>query len=118
MTRVAGPQGQIEVLGQRPEDHRAKRRRVLTGFVKVLRDRTAQRLSDAALASSEERLRIAQQAGGVGTFEWDPVTGIVSMSEEFQRLWGLGDAVLPLTALGDLVDADDRVNVGSLRGSP
>ena len=88
---------------------------VLTGFVKVLRDRTAQRMSDAALASSEERLRIAQQAGGVGTFEWDPVTGMVSMSEEFRRLWGLADAVLPLTALGDLVDPDDRPNVGSLR---
>jgi PAS domain S-box-containing protein len=87
----------------------------VTGFVKVLRDRTAQRISDAALASSEERLRIAQQAGGVGTFEWDPATGLVSMSVEFRRLWGLKDAVLPLTALGDLVVPEDRASVGSLR---
>ncbi|WP_210484867.1 PAS domain S-box protein [Microvirga antarctica] len=89
----------------------------LMGYVKVLRDRTAQRLSEAALAASEERLRIAQQAGGVGTFEWDPATGLVTMSEEFRRLWGLTADVIPLEVLGQMVDAADRDNVGSLRGA-
>ena len=60
----------------------------IIGFVKVLRDRTVQRRSAAALASSEERLRIAQQAGRVGTFEWDPIAGTVTMSDEFQRALG------------------------------
>ena len=88
---------------------------ISVGFVKVLRDRTAQRISEAALASSEERLRIAQQAGGVGTFEWSPVTGMVSMSEEFRRLWGLSEQILPLTALGEFVEPEDRKRIGSLQ---
>lgn len=42
-----------------------------------------------ALASSEERLRIAQDAGGIGTFEWNFRSGEVMVTEEFCRIWGL-----------------------------
>jgi PAS domain S-box-containing protein len=44
----------------------------------------------AALASSEERLRIAQHAGGIGTFEWNIRSGEVMVTEEFCRIWGIG----------------------------
>lgn len=42
----------------------------------------------AALAASEDRLQIAQRAGRIGTFEWDLLSGIVNVSEEFRRIWG------------------------------
>lgn len=44
----------------------------------------------AALTKSEERLRIAQHAGGIGTYEWNVRSGEVMVTEEFCRLWGLG----------------------------
>jgi PAS domain S-box-containing protein len=44
----------------------------------------------AALTSSEERLRIAQHAGGIGTFEWNIRSGEVMVTEDFCRIWGLG----------------------------
>ncbi|MVA23883.1 PAS domain S-box protein [Agrobacterium vitis] len=37
----------------------------------------------------EQRLEIAQQAGGVGTFEWFPETGELHVSQEYRKVWGL-----------------------------
>jgi PAS domain S-box-containing protein len=41
------------------------------------------------LRHAEETLRVTQKAGGVGTFEYHAQTGLVDMSEEFRRIWGL-----------------------------
>ena len=38
------------------------------------------------LAQSEERLRLATEAGGVGIFDWDLATGRVALSEEYHDL--------------------------------
>lgn len=43
-------------------------------------------ITDHAL--TEERLRVAQEAGEIGTFEWYPATGEVVVSEAYRRLWG------------------------------
>jgi PAS domain S-box-containing protein len=42
-----------------------------------------------ALARREEMLRLAQQTGGVATFEWDFAQGAAHCSEEFFRMFGL-----------------------------
>ena len=48
----------------------------------------------------EERLRIAQTAGGIGTFEHIPGFGTVTVSEQFCRLLGLSPAaVLPVSTI-------------------
>jgi PAS domain S-box-containing protein len=39
-------------------------------------------------ALTEERLRVAQEAGEIGTFEWYPATGEVVVSDAYRRLWG------------------------------
>ncbi|OON59076.1 hypothetical protein B0920_25285 [Massilia sp. KIM] len=39
-------------------------------------------------ALTEERLRVAQEVGEIGTFEWYPNTGKVVVSEAYRRLWG------------------------------
>ncbi|WP_194724675.1 PAS domain S-box protein [Noviherbaspirillum malthae] len=52
------------------------------GFAKILRDRTSER-------ATEERLTIAQQVGGLGTFEYFPEIGIVVTSDQFCRLWNI-----------------------------
>ncbi|MFC5461754.1 response regulator [Massilia niabensis] len=48
-------------------------------------------ITDHAL--TEERLRVAQEAGEIGTFEWYPATGEVIVSEAYRRLWGFAPDV-------------------------
>jgi PAS domain S-box-containing protein len=58
---------------------------------------------------TSERLRVAQRAGGVGTFEWLPETGKMVVSEEYRRIWGLdpsGDVTNQ--QLVALIHPDDR----------
>lgn len=38
---------------------------------------------------AEERLRIADSAGGIGIFEWFPESGKLVVSDRFRQLWGL-----------------------------
>jgi PAS domain S-box-containing protein len=53
---------------------------------------------------AEERLRIAQSAGGVGTFEYSDGFAAASVSDEFCRLLGLHPAsVLPVRTINGLV---------------
>lgn len=49
----------------------------------------------ADLSGSEQRLRFAQEAGGVGTWDWDPDTGEAHWSETHRRIWGVGDGAEP-----------------------
>lgn len=63
----------------------------------------------AALTSSEERLRIAQHAGGIGTFEWNLETGEVMVTEEFCRIWGIvPHRSIRAGAFEEFVHPDDR----------
>ncbi len=56
----------------------------------------------------EERLRIAQTAGGVGTFEYTSGYGTVSVSEQFCQLLGLQPAQdLPLRTIDALIHPGD-----------
>jgi PAS domain S-box-containing protein len=55
----------------------------------ALRVEATRRAAAEALRESEEHLRLAQEAGGVGTWEWDPVRGVATCSEGYRRLYGL-----------------------------
>ena len=59
------------------------------GFVKVLRDRSAERRASLALGEAESALRRAQEAGGVGVFSVDLADDRVHATPEFCRLYGL-----------------------------
>ena len=62
------------------------------GFVKLMRDRTEEHQAQAALKRSEESLRQAQAAGGVGLFAIDVVTNMISGTDEFYKIFGLPPA--------------------------
>lgn len=47
------------------------------------------RAAAEALRESEDRLRLAQEAGGVGTWDWDVVRGIATCSDAYRKLYGL-----------------------------
>ena len=66
----------------------------------------------AALRASEERLRVAQAAGGVGTFEYIPEGERMLVSPEFCRIWGV--EIVEEAPIGEfmaLIHPDDRDRV-------
>ncbi|MBY0298214.1 MAG: PAS domain-containing protein [Methylobacterium sp.] len=65
--------------------------------------------SEISLRDSEERLRISQEAGGIGAFELLPETGEVVVSDQFCRLWGvLPVGRVPVGRFLKLIHPDDR----------
>jgi PAS domain S-box-containing protein len=78
------------------------------GFVKLIRDRTQQYRAEEALRISEDQLRRAQAAGGIGLFAVDIASGIVSGTPEFCRIFGLEPVdALPAERLEHLVVRED-----------
>ena len=61
------------------------------------RDVTEARVRAAALAESEDRLRLAQDAGRIGNWDWDLETGAVRWSDSLYRLMGM-DPATPVDA--------------------
>lgn len=65
---------------------------------------------------TEEWLRIAQEAGDIGTFEWFPDSGKLICSNTFRRIWGLGpDAQVTGDFLVSLIDSSYRELSGPAR---
>jgi PAS domain S-box-containing protein len=61
------------------------------------------------LHAREEQLRVAQQAGGIGSFELIPKTGEVIVSDTFRKLWGMApDAEMSVSEFIKHVHPDDR----------
>jgi PAS domain S-box-containing protein len=70
----------------------------------------AARESGEALRASEERLRLAQQAARIGSFERNVRTGVVTWTPEMELLYGLAPGRFGGTtaAFENLVHPDDR----------
>jgi len=52
-------------------------------------DLTERKEAEEALAEKEERLRLAQRAAGIGTFDWHIPTARITWTEEEEALFGL-----------------------------
>jgi PAS domain S-box-containing protein len=59
------------------------------GLVKLIRDRTQEHVAQETLRLSEEQLRRAQVAGGVGMFSIDIAGNTISGTDEFCRIFGV-----------------------------
>jgi PAS domain S-box-containing protein len=73
-------------------------------------DVTDRRQAEAALRESERRLRLAQDAAGIGAWERDLATGAAAWSEQEYRLHGLDPSVPPPDgeALRAMILPEDR----------
>jgi PAS domain S-box-containing protein len=82
----------------------------IVGFSKIARDITEPKRREHALRNSEERLRLAQQAARIGTFEWNIQTGVNTWTPELEEMYGLpqGGFGGTQTAFENLIHPDDR----------
>jgi PAS domain S-box-containing protein len=85
----------------------------IVGFSKIARDITERKRAEELLRASEERLRLAQQAARMGTFDWNIRTGVNSWTPELESMYGLppGGFGGTQTAFENLVHPDDRARV-------
>jgi PAS domain S-box-containing protein len=84
--------------------------------VAMVEDITDKRAAEEAVRVSEERLRLAQQAARIGTFERDVRTGVVTWTPEMESLYGLspGRFGQTQTAFENLIHPADRARVMEL----
>jgi len=98
--RLLAPDGSVRWALARGRCHYAADDRPVQ-FTGVVTDITEQK-------HVEERLRIAQSAGGIGTFEYVDGYATVNVSEEFCRLLGLhSSSVLPVRTVNSLIEPGD-----------
>jgi PAS domain S-box-containing protein len=86
------------------------------GYIGCAVDVTERKQTEEALQVSEERLRLAQQAARMGTFDWDVKNGVLTWTTEMEALYGLrpGSFAGTRDAYFALVHPEDRENVRRL----
>ncbi|RYC32369.1 PAS domain S-box protein [Lichenibacterium minor] len=94
-----------EMMALRDEDG------AVTGFLKILRDRTERRDAERTLRESRERSDAALASGLVGFVDWDAASGLVRGDARFAGFLGLSEAeaaagVGPEELLGRIDPAD------------
>lgn len=82
---------------------------ILTGYIKILRDRTDEKRRADQLIASEARLRASQKAGKIGAFEVDLVSGVMTLTPEFCEIFGVPETECDVPATFEaLIHEDDR----------
>jgi PAS domain S-box-containing protein len=89
------------------------------GVAFLFLDVTSAKHAADALRESEGRLRLAQEAGGVGAYDWNLETGELYTSEVAKRLWGIApDAAVTMGYAAGLIHPEDRPGSMAAAGRP
>ena len=94
--RIVWPDGSVHwLLGRGTVFKNETGRPVRIAGVNI--DITERKRAEADLRESEERLRFAQQAASIGTFDWNIETGVNSWTPELEAIYGLPRGGFPRT---------------------
>lgn len=83
----------------------------------MVADVTERKLAEEALRTSEERLRLAQQIGHIGSFERDIKSGLVTWTAELESVYGLPEGSIKGTNAAffeHLIHPADRAHLTEL----
>jgi PAS domain S-box-containing protein len=85
-------------------------------MIGMVADVTERKRAEEALRASEERLRLAQQAAHIGSFEWNVQTGANTWTPELEAMYGLkpGGFAQTQEAFENLIHPEDRARVREL----
>ncbi len=81
--------------------------------VAVAVDISARKLADAAVRESRQRLQLAHEAAGLGSFDWDIKGDRITWDDRTRELWGVPPDLpltLPMAMLGIHAEDRDRVS--------
>ncbi len=107
--RIVRPDGALRFIEGRVRFERDESGRLVRAMG-VHVDLTERRAAELALRDSEQRLRLALDASGAGTFDWDIRTGTVLWDDRVRALWGVpaGELVTAEMFYGGL-EPEDRL---------
>lgn len=81
----------------------------ITHYLAVKEDITELKQALGELRASEERLRLAKNAAGLGIFDRDVASGLLQWDERMREIWGVGaDEVITFATFMAGVHPDDR----------
>ena len=81
----------------------------LKGVVTVCQDITARKRAEQALRENEERLRLAVRGAEMGWWDWDLLSGEMTVDDQCKALWGLPPTAQPSYELTmELTHPEDR----------
>ena len=88
----------------------------IIGLRGTVQNITERKQAEEALRASEERLRLAQQAARIGSFEWNIQDGVNTWNSELEALYGLPEGGFAGTqkAFEELLHLEDRERVKNL----
>ncbi len=87
----------------------------MSGVVLVFHDVTEKRRAQERLRENEERLRLAVESAGLGTWDYDPVTGKLDWSDRGKAVFGLApDAPVDYQIFLDRLHPEDRQRIHEL----
>ncbi|WOC16409.1 sensor histidine kinase [Pseudochrobactrum sp. MP213Fo] len=80
----------------------------IQGFLKILIDRTFARDQQEKLREHEEMLRLSQEAGGIGVFDFDFITHTLTVTDQIKRIYGIDPNVsISIELFEKLAGTDD-----------
>jgi len=112
VNRSEGQQVWLGVLGRADYDAASDQ---VVGMYGVIQDITDRKVLEESLRSSEERLRLALDAGGMGVWDWNVRTGEIKWSDSMEPLHGLAPGTFEgtLEHFQQLIHPDDREAVNA-----
>ena len=99
--RVVRPDGEVRWVISRGVGLRGTSGRV-ERTIGTINDITDRKLADQQLREAEQRLRLATEGAGIGTWDWDLRAGVGTWSPRAQRILGVDR--------GDRVSLEERMN--------